>query len=122
MASLQFNTALNNSNEEGINNMAAGMINDKMKDKTATMGQGHAPKCLHFDLEPSHAQAMMITPGTQLDKEDPNDKEKSQGEDNHGTSGNKKGNNPYGTGINRNGPFVKICKGMSADINQEMAA
>jgi len=89
---------------------------------TATAGQGHTPKRLRFVLEPSHAQAMMITPGMQQDKGDPKDKGGSQGEDNRGTSGNEKGNDPYGTEINGNGPFVKICKGMCADINQEMAA
>jgi len=122
MASLQFNTAPNESSEDGINELVAGTINDMTTGGTATAGQGRTPKRLRFVLEPSHAQAMMITPGTQQDKEDPTDKGGSQGEDTRGTSETDKGNDPYGTEINGNGPFVKICKGMCADINQEMAA
>jgi len=124
MASLQFNTAPNESSEDGINEMAAGTINDKTTGGTATAGQGRTLKRLRFDPEPSRAQAMTITPGMQAGNEDPNDKEGNQGEesDNRGTSENEKDNDPNGTEMNGNGPFKKICKGMSADINQEMAA
>ncbi len=79
MASLKFNTAATDSNEEGISNVTAGTINDNTMDSTAAAGQGRTPKRLRFDLEPSHAQAMTVTPGTQAGNEDPNDKEGIKG-------------------------------------------
>ncbi len=50
--SLQFNTAPNESSEDGINKMAAGTINNKTMGGTTTAGQGRTPQRLRFNLEP----------------------------------------------------------------------
>jgi len=125
MASLQFNAAPIDSNEEGKNNdETIGTINDNTADSTATAGQGRTPRWVHFGFDYSLAQAMTVTLGMQLDSEDPNNKEDDNQEAasvNHGTSRSTLDNDPYGTGLNGNGPFLKICKGLSANINQAMA-
>jgi len=67
---------------------------------------------------------MEVTMGMQPDNEDPNEKEDNQEAEpvNRGASGSKIDDDPYGTRLNGNGQFVKICKGMCTDINQAMAA